>query len=540
MANLLNNGRSINNITDAFKKIREYPHIISEYDTLWRIIENELYYILKYITIRDLNTRETRDELLCQLLEKTDKSIYLKTPEIKKIIKYFDYSPQVNSEFNWFIKNIERGYNPTASIISSAGKFFSKDNIDKIYNKYPNKINIMSIITTNFLINNVFISDNIQEINQIFLNYKFTQDDINEILNNSAFSNSNENFLNLNKNNENLDYIHRVISYKKTYNLTLNYKDIEHLSTTCNAILLKLYDKSTTYEKSRTDIKCKDTLNNIKLLCEKFTDEELIKYIHIILNKSQDISSKYINILCEYLNFDKINTENIHKLICKLPHFNTKFPRELFNKIYTETNTLDFITTLIVNSQNNLVLELISQPDKLNCTLDQIFNIAFDIGNIPIIRHFLNNKYNITEEMIINNNSSKLLDIINECNKHGIYITEKCFDHLVFNMFITTGSKINIKSIQEVSVYINDDNEFNKFVPKIEAKVNEYLNLEEKVLNSFNNTIEYLKTNKVTNELIILSHDRRITNYLYNRMEKERTIKKVIIKKVVKKSKDNI
>jgi hypothetical protein len=536
MANLLNNGRSINNITDALKKVREYPHIISEYNTLWTIIDNELYYILKYITPRDLNTGETRDNILCQLFEKTDKSIYLKTPEIKKIIKYFDYSTQPNSEFNWFVKNIERGYNPTPSIISSAAKFFSKENIDKIYAKYPNKIDIKSVITTNFLINGVFITDNIQDINQIFANYKFTRDDINEIIINTAFSSfvTNENYLNLNKNNENLDYIHRVICFKKVNNYILTYNDIHNLSSSYNPILLKIYDKSS------TDKKCKDTLDNIKLLCEKFTDDDLIKYIHIILNKSQEISSKYINILSEYLNFDKISTENIHKLIAVFPHFNTKLPRELFNKIYTETNTLDFITTLIINSQNNLVLELINEPTNLNCTLDDIFYVAFDFGNIPIIQHFLNNKYKITEEMILNNNSSKILDILTECTKHGIYITEKCFDHLVFNMFILMGQKFNFKIIQDFSVYVNDDEEFNKFIPKIQGKINEFIHLEEKVLNNINNTIEYLKTNKITNELIILSHDRRIKNYLCNRMDKERTIKKVIIKKVVKKSKDNI
>lgn len=536
MANYLNNGRYINNITEALKKVRDYPHIISEYNTLWSIIDSELYYVLKYITVRDLNLRETRDELLCLLFDKTDRSIYLKTPEIKKIIKYFDYSTQENSTFNWFIKNIERGYNPTAAIIASASKCFSKDNIDKIYSKYPNKINIKSIISTNFLINNVFISDNIEDIDKIFIHYKLTREEITDILNNTVFIDfsCNDKFVTVTNSDKILNYVHRVVSYKKHYNLTLKYIDIEHLSSNLFPVLIKIY------EKSDKDDKCKQTLNNIKLISEKFSDEELIKYINIILNKSQDISNKYIEIFKNYLNFELISTENIHKLIAILPHFSTKLPRNLFNIIYTDTNTLDFMTTLIINSQNNLILELINEPDKLTYTLDDVFNIAFDFGNITIIRHFLNNKYKITEEMILNNNSSNLLNILNECTKHGIYITEKCFDHVVFNMFITTGPKINTKSIQEVSVFVNDDEEFNKFVPKIQAKINEYIYLEDKVLNNFNNTIEYLKTNKITNDMIVLSHDRRITNFLISKMDKDRAIKKVIVKKVVKKSKDNI
>lgn len=532
MAVLLNNGRNISFITEAFKKIREYPHIISHYDTLWCIIESELSNLLKHH--KDLTYHDSRDELLCKLLQKTDLSIYLKTPEIKKIIKFFDYSNygSIIKGFNWFIKNIERGYNPTVAIISSAGKFFNKDNVDKIYAKYPNKIDIKSIISTSFLINHIFTTDNLQEINQIFSNYKFTQEDIKDILNNTIFI---EFSVNTTFNNE-LNYIHRVISYKKEHNLTLNFKDIEHLSSyTCN-ILIKIYDKAT-IEK---DEKCIQTLNNIKLICEKFTDDELINYIQISLNKAHIFSNKYIDIFSKYLNFNKISTENIHKLIAKLPHFTTKLPRELFNKIYTETNTNEFITTLIVNSQNNLVLEIINEPEKINCKLDDIFYMAFDFGNIPLIQYFLNNKYKITEEMILNNNSSNLLSILNECTKHGIYITEKCFEHLTFNMFISTGSKVNTKYIQQVSVYVNDDDEFNKFIPVIESKVKEYIHMEDVVLKSFNNIIEYLKTNKVTNELIVLSQDKRIKNYLISRMDKERSIKKVIVKKIVKKSKENI
>ena len=48
----------------------------------------------------------------------------------------------------------------------------------------------------------------------------------------------------------------------------------------------------------------------------------------------------------------------------------------------------------------------------------------------------VNHKFVITEDMILNNHSEKIIDILILCAENGFYITEKCFKHIIYLMYI--------------------------------------------------------------------------------------------------------
>ena len=104
------------------------------------------------------------------------------------------------------------------------------------------------------------------------------------------------------------------------------------------------------------------------------------------------------------------------------------------------------------------------------------------------------------------------------------------------NIVLTDYNYTDIKKlIQSISIYVNDDEEFVKYGIQIEEKKTEYIKLIQ-ILIDMKNTIDYLSDKKVSVEMISLCNSKHIRAYLLNRMEKERNIKKIIVKKVVKKT----
>jgi hypothetical protein len=524
MTQNINNSRPIYQITDAFTKIRALTRNIVEYDCFNLIFQYELYYILKQHKRLDTQPNINRDALLCELLDKCE-GFFIKAQEVKRILNFMKFTREPTLIYSWFMKNIDKGFKPTVAIIHEVIENLTLENIDKIIASNIVKFDKTKIFCQNVLINSVF-NNTIQSAHQIFKKYNISDEDIKNIITNKCFSPSPilTQLIKTDPGKFN-KYLMNVINYKKEHSLYFTYDEY---------LLLLDYPLDPFFVNMSTPMGYQTT-KNLKHISIKFTDDELIILLDKCFGKYNTTSILYLHFITECCNFDKIDKSNIHKLIIKIPFF-SKFPTDIFEKFYKTDLDLDFITSLIINNQSQFILDLLKTPDevKLLCTHEEIFKVAFEYASIPLIKHFLNNKYTITEEMILNNNSDGLFLILDEATKHGFYITDKCFDHLVFIMYLN-GTIFDYRKIQSISIYVNDDDDFKKFIPILEAKYNLYKNLELNILNKLSTTIEYLKNKKVTNEMIILCNAKKIRNYLFDKMNKEKQVKRIIVKKSVKK-----
>jgi hypothetical protein len=537
MAQFINNNRVIYNLEEAIKKVRDLPQTIIEYAAFCRVIQYELYYVLKHIS-RANNGALNRDILLCELIDKCD-GFYIKTPEVKRILSFLKTSREPVLNYTWFMKNIDKGYKPTTAIINDVLDHLTMENIDKIIELNGNNFNKTKIFCQHFLINDVF-NNNVQTAHQIFKKYSISDGDINTIITTQSFIPSTElaNFIRSYPEKFNT-YLTNIINYKKEYKLKFTYEEFIILFD----YALENFIKTLYIENIEKDDKiiakpsAKQTIANLKEISIKLTDDQLIALLDKCFHKLNDVMHLYLNFIKLCINFDKIDISNIHKLIAKLPFF-SKFPGDIFETFYKTNLDLSFITSLIINKHSQFILDILKTPEtqKILCTNDEIFKVAVEYAAIPLIKYFLNNKYSITEEMVLNNNSDGLFTILNEAVLHGFYVTDKCFDHLVFILYLN-GCAFDYKKIQQVSIYVNDDDDdFKKFIPMLEATYNNYKNLELNILTKQTSTLEYIKDKKVTNEMIILCNNKIIRNILFDRMNKEKQVKKVIVKKVVKKS----
>ncbi len=551
MAVFLNNGHAINEIRTAITLINGLQNNIIEYNNLINIINRELYYLLKNKTryIRNQQNQQnlpnqpippSRDDILCALINKLD-GFYIKTPEVKKIINYLSYITEDDMEYTWFIKNIEKGYNPTGVVLMNVIPYFKMNNIEYLYNKYSSKIKSNEIFTFRILYNNVFGCDTIinpVKVHEIFTKFKLSNEEICKIIEQNSYTKSYGDSSTIQKIN---NYLTNIINYKKQYTLKFTFDEMLNLLNWLQMrnLIIPIFNEK--YEGDDiTDINI--TRNNFKNILNHFTSDELIKIISINLVNTGSINGisniqLYINFIIKYCSFDKIKKSNICELL-KVHNIN-RFSLGMLEHLYDGDKDIELIEYFLTYKINeDQIFDLIINKNFIACSNDELFNLAFEKGNINIIKYFINKKFTITEDMILKNYSEKILDILVICAENGFYITEKCFPHIVYVLYINSLSfDYNAEKIKNCSIYVNDNEEFEKHKKTMKEICSLYNNLEYNVLNNFNNTIQYLKNNPVTKELIVLSSNKSVREYLINKMteEREKTIKKVVVKKIVKK-----
>jgi hypothetical protein len=525
MTQYINNNRALYDIHDALKKIRELNLNIVEYDNFIRIIQSELYYLLKHHKSNEQFPNVTRDLLLCEFIDKCE-GFYIQAKQVKEIVNFMKNSIDNTLHYSWFMKNVKNGYVPTSAIIYEVIDNLTIEDIDKLLENKPLKFNKLKIFTNNFLIKNVF-NTTVESAIKIFKKYNITNEEINNLITNTAFSN--HSLLRKIEQDHFCTYVTNILKYKKLNNQKLTFEEFTMLLNTqfYQILNFKFKDRSTNPDSM-------EFVTTFKQISQKITDDQLINIIYTGIQNFKNLSELYIEFVTTCCNFDMIDKSNIHKFIMKIPYY--KFPERLFEKFYKNVKDIDFITTLIVNNQSAAILELLETPEKLSCSNEEIFKVAFEYASISLIKYFLNNKFTITEDMVLKscNSIDGIFLILEEAKKHGFYVTEKCFDQLLFNMYIYH-TFFDSKKIQGISIYVNDDEDFKKFIPSLESKFNEYKNLETNILTKLPTTIEYLKDKKVTNEMIILCNSKKIRSYLIDKMNKEKQIKKIIVKKVIKK-----
>ena len=236
MAIYLNNGNTINDIRLALTLINGLQNNIIEYDSVISIINLEFYYLLR-TKIRNIRNQPnqanqpippSRDDVLCALIDKLD-GFYIKTPEVKKIINLLSYTTEDDMEYTWFIKNIEKGYNPTAVVLTNVIQHLKMNNIEYLYNKFSSKINPSDIFKFKILYNYVFGCDTIinpVKIHEIFTKFKLTINEIGKIIEENSYSKSFMDSAVVVKIN---NYVTNIINYKKEYNLKFTFNEMKEL-----------------------------------------------------------------------------------------------------------------------------------------------------------------------------------------------------------------------------------------------------------------------------------------------------------------------
>jgi hypothetical protein len=560
MAVYLNNGNGINEIRSALTLINGLQNNIIEYDNVINIINHELYYLLKhksrYNNRNQANQANqanqenqpippSRDDVLCALINKLD-GFNIKTQEVKKIINYLSYTSEEDMEYIWFIKNIEKGYNPTAVVIKDVIQNLKMNNIEYLYNKFPTKFKSYEIFTFKILYNNVFGNEenyNPVKSHEIFTKFKLTNDEIIKIMQNESYVKSYMNDIQPNKIN---NYICNIIKYKKQYIFKYTYEELYGL---LNWIQLRnniipIFNVND-FDNNMEDDVNKLIRNDFKNIVNHLNSKQLTEIINIILmntGSSGGISNIQLclNFIIKYCTFDKFKKNNIGEIL-KLGTF-ARFPLTMLEHFYDDEKDLELVDMILTFNNNRAneqqMFDLLINKGFISCSNEELFSMALEKGNISLIKHFINKKFSITEEMILNNYSDKILDILLICSENGFYITEKCFPHIIYVIYINSYCfDSNIDKIKKISIYVNDTEEFEKHKKTMKDLYESYKNLEQNILSNYNNTIEYLKNNTVTKELVVLASSKRIRDYLINKLaeEREKSIKKVIVKKVVKK-----
>jgi hypothetical protein len=562
MAIYLNNGRGINEINTAITLINGLQNNIIEYDSVMDIINSELYYLLKHKTRypnnRNLNQVNqqlppSRDDIMCALIDKLE-GFYIKTPEVKKILNYFSYTQEDNMEYTWFIKNIEKGYVPTAVVIKDVIPYLNMNNIEYLYEKFSSKFKPNEIFTFNLLYNNVFTHEsNYNPIltHNIFTKFKLTGDEINHIMNIHSYNKSymlDPKPISIN------NYITNIIKYKKEYNFKYTHEELHGLFTWLQQrnIMIPIMN----YKYHTDDLEEMNNIeiirNDFKNMINHFNATQLYGIITIILSNTGSTGGYSnidlcLNFIVNYCSFDKFKMNNVSEML-KSGSF-IRFPLSMFDHFYDDAKDLELVDMFLTFNKANeqQLFELLINNEFIKCSNEELFNMAIEKGNTSLIKYFINKKFIITEDMILNNTTDKLLDILVLCAEHGFYITEKCFPHIVYVMFITNAQFSNfIDKIKNASIYVNDNDEFEKHKKKIIELYDLYHKLVHQILHNYNNTVEYFKDKKVTKEHIIIAENKRVREYLLNRLFEERNstikkviVKKVVVKKVVKKTSDS-
>ncbi len=560
MAIYLNNRNTVNDIRTALNLINGLAHNIIEYDNFVNILHNELYYVLKYKSNnRNQENQQnqqnqqpniTRNDILCALINKLE-GFYIKTPEVKKIISYISYCVDVEFvEQTWFIKNVEKGYVPTAVVLKDIIQHLKFNNIEYLHNKFDTKINSPDIFTFKILFQNIFNSEtkdyNPVKSYDMFRKFKLTINDISKIMEENSCMISYMKDIQQNVIN---NYFCNIIKFKKHYNLKITGCELNEFLQWIerkNQIIQFMNDMNDEMIQIR---------NDFKSITNHLTNKNLLDIISTILRNtgSPDGFVTNVEILLNFIknncSYDKLNKNDISLLLSN--HYINRFPFEKLEDFYDGEKDIELLDLLIFNKINeDKLFDLIINKKFIDCSNEEFFKIAFQRGNVKLIKHFINKKFTITEDMILTNKCHNLLEILYICSENGFYITEKCFPHIVYTLYITGGNfDFNIEKIKKVSIYVNDNEEFEKHKKKMQEQYALYTKLEKTILLNYFETLQYFKTNEVTEEHIVLSSNMRVKDYLINKFLEQKGYKtnnnsdcksedkpnKTVVRKVVKK-----
>ena len=264
--------------------------------------------------------------------------------------------------------------------------------------------------------------------------------------------------------------------------------------------------------------------------------------ITTILSIKQSLPNLYKTLLDFDILYEKLSKSDLEQINFTCFLIFAEQP-EFFKKIYNDDYDEELLGILsMFISKDKLFLNLFKMcvsSSTENILTQQLFELYCKIGNLEIIEIFLQNKFTPTDDLILKIYSDNLIDIIKLFNKYNYYITEKCFEYIWINYNIYLKDDLN--AIRSISVYVNNENEFNKFLPDLNDAYYKHL----KKVNTNTNIGSIFRNYNYNKKLvdlddIVLCNDIRLRKELYEiyiKQNKEIKHTKIIkkIKKIVKK-----
>ena len=369
--------------------------------------------------------------------------IILDTKHVAKIVNMFSHIIPYNqidlNRRTWFKTIIENGYIPTEALIKCNNNNLSYEDFKIIINKLGINVN------RNLIFENINIMLELFHHDNKFM--KFNDDNQNILI--ERF-NKIDNFIkeiNVNIDDAFIYTLKLPHYYKPLFNLDILYANI-------------LYYK--TYKNISTSI---STIYNIKTN---------------MLNLYKILPS--LNILYEKINKNKLEQMNrIDFLICV---DTPVFFENIYNDEYDEE--LVDILSIFIDSSNiykNIFMLCLNKANKSILT-QSLFELYCKIGNLEIIEIFLENKFIPTDDLVLRIYSEKIIDIIKLFNKYNYYITEKCFEYIWTNFYTYINNNSNgFDNLCKLSIYVNNEDEFKKFIPELTEKYTDYCNKNSKLYN---------------------------------------------------------
>ena len=542
--------------------------------------------IFKYIhqfTYNDSTTENDVNEIMINFLTNTARDFYITSKQVSSLRRYGYYHRKEFLTLPWLKYNVIKGYIPDENDIANHTEYFDFDTIVELVKRHKDinpKIYFQNYNVLDKLFRNndeLFKIDtkDPKELDKLktqidFIDRFFADTGINPcmLLNTTDYKIHIP--YHIDKKNYNLETVYtNYLLYRKFKKLTVDLYELINLSIMLFPKINDdyiLYNKYNKQQLSEQIIRMKDSHMKSELL--KLLSRNIInsKYYYdsatnnYVLEKpiaDSDDSDTDENELEQDIAHltDEQRLEMGFPVKPKPTIVNTSDGPKIFDIIYNDKYDEDLLMIIggmfnseSYHSHSEIQIKLFNHLINKGCPLtEKAFKLYCKYCNCVIIEIFLENKFKPTDDIFLEVNfdtASRITNLYKLLNKYNYYISAEILPK-IWNKL--RSQHLTPKIIQEFSIYINNDEEFNKILPELETEYNKHTQLKDMLNNSsYFELLEYIKTNKLTLEMIMLckTQEKRLDLLdLYKlqngELQKEIQPKKKIIRKIIK-TKSNI
>ncbi len=402
------------------------------------------------------------------------------------------------NKYQWLRTNINNGFKVTSELISNIRKYFTiYDELTLVHFKkttsrepWQNQKFIEKLYKSESIIIKMFIDKHLttEKNKQKFIN-----------LSEAYFKKDDNNF----NNKINLGiYVQFMLSQSNYYNEYIMILFLRNFENIYNFLILeKKYFPQ--------DISM-DVINSFMKKNNKIIDLNIINKITKEYNCNLEERDIYylLNDIYKYkfTEFKKLNIQELLK-IYKIASNEDKIEKleYFYDGKFTEE---DYYSLILMYSFTSKLLENYGEKILKNNELSKkIFNNALNVDNEIIVEYFLNNKYNVTDEDILNTKSNEILLLYKE---HNIFMTKD----VLYKYYRKYYNNHILDNLIHFTEYHNHPEDFKEIQKEIELT-----EFEELICNTENTYMLILELEKqpiVTLDMIVYLANDENKNILYD------------------------
>ena len=475
---------------------------------------SDVYKYIHQCTYHDDTNDNDINDLMISFLTNTVKDMYITTKQINSLRRYGYYHRKDFIKLPWLKYNVMKGYIPEQSQIECFTEFFDFDTVVELLKRhkdinphiYFKNYNVLDKLFRNN--NELFKIDttNVQELEKLkaqidFVDRFFTDAGIDPCLLLSTKENKINIPYHIEKKNYNLEVVYtNYLLYRKFKKLPVNLIELINLSYMLIPRINDEYILYNTYNKQQL-INQINSMNDghmkMKLL-ELLTRNTInSKYYYDAVNKNYvlekpitsddsdiDLDEDELEHDIAHLNLTDEQRQEMGLPVKKKPSIvdNTQGTK-IFDLVYNDKcdeDLLIIISGLFTTDtfQTELQIKMFNYLVEKGCPLtEKIFKVYCKQSNSNIVELFLENKFKPTDDIFLQvnfDNTTHILCFYQLLNKYNYYISAENLS-ILWNKL--RSKNINSKTIQSFSIYVNNDEEFNKILPELEEKYNKYIEL---------------------------------------------------------------